>query len=76
MSNLSLGETRVRTTFNPSNNTTVDQIKQKSADLINQVNEFPSPDVAEKINEFKRLTALSITAYELAAMWGVKALTI
>ena len=29
-----LGEQRVRTTFNPSNESVVDKIKQKSAELI------------------------------------------
>jgi hypothetical protein len=35
--NLTVGEARVRTTFNPSASETVDHIKQKSAELINLV---------------------------------------
>jgi hypothetical protein len=72
--NLSVGEVRVRTTFNPPANETVDQIKQKSAELINIVDELlgeagaPNP-------EAKRLQAIAMTAIEEAAMWAVKAAT-
>lgn len=34
MESKTLGEARVRTSFNPDNNSLVDQIKQKSAELI------------------------------------------
>jgi hypothetical protein len=37
-------EARVRTTFNPSANETVDQIKQKSAELINLCEELKAKD--------------------------------
>jgi hypothetical protein len=52
----------------------VDQIKQKSAELINIVDELfgeagaPNP-------EAKRLQAIAMTAIEEAAMWAVKAAT-
>ncbi len=87
MSNtLSLGERRVRTTFNPANDSTVDLIKQKSAELINIMDGLKndelsktydkSPDVKKEISGEKlRLIELSQTAYEEAAMWAVKAAT-
>lgn len=65
--NLSLGEQRVRTKFNPSENDTVSQIKQKSAELINLCEELKAKDV--------RLASLAQTSYEEAAMWAVKAAT-
>lgn len=62
-----IGETRVRTAFNPSADGLVDQIKQKSAELIN---------ICEQLKEKDgRLAALAQTAYEEAAMWAVKAAT-
>lgn len=72
MSEKTLGEKRVRTEFNPSNESIVDQIKQKSAELINLIDSLPSPP---NPSEAGRLKSLSITAYEEAAMWGVKAAT-
>lgn len=64
---ISLGEHRVRVSFNPSNSSTVDQIKQKSAELINICDELKIRD--------GRLASLAQTAYEEAAMWAVKAAT-
>jgi len=63
----SIGEQRVRTTFNPSADSRVDQIKQKSAELINICEGLKSKDA--------RLASLAQTAYEEAAMWAVKAAT-
>jgi len=66
---MSIGEDRVRTQFNPSANTVVDQIKQESAALINLCEGI-------KINGGDaRCVALAQTAYEEAAMWAVKAAT-
>lgn len=65
--NLTVGEVRVRTLFNPSNNSLVDQIKQKSAELINLCEDLKVRD--------GRLASLAQTAYEEAAMWAVKAAT-
>jgi hypothetical protein len=62
-----LGELRVRTQFNPSSDSTVDQIKQKTAELINIVEELKDKDA--------RLASLAQTAFEEAAMWAVKAAT-
>ena len=63
----SVGEARVRTTFNPSQTDLVAQIKQKSAELINLCEELKSKD--------GRLASLAQTSYEEAAMWAVKAAT-
>lgn len=63
---LSLGESRVRTSFNPSQTSTVDAIKQKSAELIN---------LCSTLNKDNRLSALAMTGYEDACMWAVKAAT-
>jgi len=38
-----IGEKRVRTSFNPSQTDAVAQIKQKSAEIINIVNNLDSP---------------------------------
>ena len=62
-----IGELRVRTTFNPSANGDVDVIKQRTAELINLCDHLKSKD--------PRLVALAQTAYEEAAMWAVKAAT-
>ncbi len=64
-----LGEQRVRTEFNPSANGMVDQIKQKSAELINLCEELKAT------GKDARLAALAQTCYEEAAMWAVKSAT-
>jgi hypothetical protein len=82
----SIGEVRVRTKFNPSNDGLVDTIKQKTAELINLCqsvkNEEVSKDYDKAPNEPReangeviRWVALAQTAYEEAAMYAVKAAT-
>ena len=62
MAEKTLGEARVRTEFNVTNNSTIDLIKQKSAELIN---------ICETLKEKDgRLASLAQTAYEEAAMWA------
>ncbi|PRY29785.1 hypothetical protein CLV58_12547 [Spirosoma oryzae] len=70
-----IGETRVRTAFNPSANGEVDQIKQKAAELINLIDGMRTekPGIG---GEFGRLKALALTSIEEGAMWAVKAATI
>lgn len=63
----SIGEQRVRTTFNPSSDSVVDQIKQKTAELINLCEDLKAKD--------GRLASLAQTSFEEAAMWAVKAAT-
>lgn len=67
MSDKTIGELRVRTEFNPSADGVVDQIKMKSAELINMCEALKGKD--------PRLASLAQTAYEEAAMWAVKAAT-
>jgi len=62
-----IGELRVRTEFNVTNNSTVDQIKQKTAELINLCETLKEKDA--------RLSSIAQTSYEEAAMWAVKAAT-
>jgi hypothetical protein len=76
---MSLGEDRVRIKFNPSDNSTVSQIKQKSAELIDMCEQLKRDHPAgagSKLGEFLRLLSLAQTHYEDAAMWAVKAATI
>jgi hypothetical protein len=63
----SIGEKRVRTHFNTTNNSIVDEIKKKSAELINICEDHKHRD--------PRLCALAQTAFEEAAMWAVKLAT-
>lgn len=62
-----LGERLVRTAFNPSSSGTVDGLKQKTAELINLVDQLRYKD--------ERTVDLAVKAYEEACMWAVKAAT-
>lgn len=64
---MTAGEQRVRTQFNPSADGVVDQLKQKTAELIDLCEELKGKD--------PRLAAIAQTKYEEAAMWAVKAAT-
>jgi hypothetical protein len=70
---MSLGTERVRVKFNPSDNTSVMQIKQLTADLIDLCETCKHQ--GSKDGEHQRLWALAQTHYEDAAMWAVKAAT-
>jgi hypothetical protein len=70
---MSLGEDRVRVKFNPSDNSQVSQIKQKSAELIDLCDKARNAGSAD--HEQQRLWSLAQTDYESAAMWAVKAAT-
>jgi len=69
---LTLGEKRVRTTFNPSYSGIVDNIKQLAAQFINEVEKLKG---AETDAEAIRLISLAQTHAEIAVMFGVKAAT-
>lgn len=72
---LSFGEKRIRTEFNPSNDSVVQHIKERAAELLNYINDSVvncSVDQAE----LGRLKALAFTHLETAAMFAVKAATI
>jgi hypothetical protein len=64
---MTIGEDRVRIKLNPSSNSVVDQIKQKTAELIDLCNTLKAKDA--------RCAAIAQTHYEDAAMWAVKAAT-
>jgi hypothetical protein len=72
---MTIGENRVRIKFNPGGDTLVDQIKQKSAELIDLCTTIPKPEDEKARAEVSRLIALAMTHYEDAAMWAVKAAT-
>ena len=72
MSVKTLGERRVRIEFNPSANSKVDQIKTKSAELINLVESLRT-HLGE--SEQGRLISLAQNSFEEGAMWAVKAAT-
>lgn len=74
---MSLGEDRVRVSFNPSAQSWVNDIKKKTAELIDlceaQKRDRLSINLSD--HEVNRLWSLAQTAYEEAAMWAVKAAT-
>ncbi len=67
MADQTLGQKRVRASFNPAQDSKVDDIKQRTADLIDECERLKAKD--------PRLAALAQTAYEEACMWAVKAAT-
>lgn len=82
-----LGEKRIRTSFNVSGNDAVAKIKNKTAELIDDLQAIKNDEVSKTSEnsedvmkllsgEKLRLIALAQTAYEEAAFWSVKALTI
>lgn len=82
-----LGEKRIRTSFNVSGNDAVAKIKNKTAELIDDLQAIKNDEVSKTYElseealiqisgEKLRLIALAQTAYEEAAFWSVKALTI
>jgi len=65
-----LGQKRVKAEFNPAKNGTVDQIKNKAAELIDLIETLRTEDAS---GELHRVIALAQTEVETAAMYGVKA---
>jgi hypothetical protein len=72
---LTLGEKRVRTEFNPSKAGNVEFIKQTTAKVIDVLEELKKDERHQHNGETLRLISLAQTAFEDAAMWGVKAVT-
>jgi len=70
MPELTIGEQRVGTQFNPTNNSDVDLIKQDAANLLNRINALIEPN---ERSEKARCVANAMTAIEEGAMWAVKA---
>lgn len=65
--NPSLGETRVRASFNPAGDKTVEEFKTKIAELIDLVELIKGLD--------PRLAAMAQSSLEIACMWAVKLAT-
>jgi hypothetical protein len=72
---MTIGEDRVRIQFNPSDNSLVSQLKQKTAELIDLCEAQRPPPEHSAAGEINRLLSLAQTHYEDAAMWAVKAAT-
>lgn len=70
-----IGEKRVRASFNPSGVGSINCIKNETARLINVCEEMKPKEGEPVDGEKMRLIALAQTAYEEAAMWAVKAAT-
>ena len=71
---LSFGERVVRTEFNPSKNDEVSQLKQRSAELINLIEDM----IQKKENPNSEWTSLALRAQqeiEVGCMLAVKAAT-
>ena len=84
---ITLGEQRVRTDFDSPENDAVTKIKNKTAELIDDLQAIKNDEVSKTYElseealkyisgEKLRLIALAQTAYEESCMWAVKALTI
>jgi hypothetical protein len=71
---MTIGEDRVRIKFNPTEDSLVSRIKQKSAELIDLCSERQGKST-DPFGEEDRLWSLAMTHYEDAAMWAVKAAT-
>ena len=70
-----LGQKRVKAEFNPEKNGIVDQIKNKSAELIDLIETMRNSGTqAEKVGSEKhRLISIAQTEIETGAMYAVKA---
>lgn len=71
-----LGQKRVKAEFNPAKNDLVDQIKNKSAELIDLIELMRENGTLEGIkvsSEKHRLISIAQTEIETACMYGVKA---
>jgi hypothetical protein len=72
-----LGQKRVKAEFNPAKNDLVDQIKNKSAELIDLIETMRGQKTEDNqyhiSGEKHRLISLAQTEIEVASMWAVKA---
>lgn len=69
---LTYGEKAVGLTFNPSNNSEVQSIKEIYASVIDHCNKMRA---LTDNTEQKRLFSIAITEAQTAQMWAVKAVT-
>lgn len=68
-----LGQKRVKAEFNPAKNDLVDQIKNKSAELIDLIETMRGDGKAMVSGEKHRLITIAQTEIETACMYAVKA---
>jgi hypothetical protein len=71
---MTFGEKAVGLTFNPSGDPTVEAIKRKCADLIDEIHELRTP-INQPNAEIARMASLAITEIQAGQMWAVKAAT-
>lgn len=69
---MTLGEQRVRISFNPSTNENVDKIKRMAADFIDHCESMKTSITPSEVN---RSLSIAQTEIEAAAMWAVKGAT-
>lgn len=69
---MTFGEKAVGLTFNPSADPTVQTIKQKCADLIDEIHELRTN---QPNSEIARMASIAITEIQTGQMWAVKAAT-
>lgn len=72
MSELSFGQQAVGLAFNPSGDQNVVSMKQRYADIIDELNNLRN---TTEDGEVKRMCAVGITEAQTSQMWAVKALT-
>jgi hypothetical protein len=70
---MTFGEKAVGLTFNPSGDPTVEAIKRKCADLIDDLDSLRNH--ADTKPEIKRMLSIAVTELQTAQMWAVKAAT-
>ena len=68
---MTFGEKAVGLTFNPANDSDVDEIKKLYAKVIDKLNAMRGEDRSEKA----RLLSAAITEAQTAQMWAVKGIT-
>lgn len=74
IANPTFGQKAVGINFNPSNEYSVDRIKQIMANAIDEMNNFRL-HLNTQSPEQERLASIAITEMQGAQMWAVKALT-
>jgi hypothetical protein len=73
-----LGQKRVKADFNPAKNDLVDQIKNKSAELIDLIEKLRTQDTSGSASDLlsgekARIISIAQTEIETACMYAVKA---
>lgn len=69
---LTFGQKAVGLSFNPSNDPSVQRIKENAAEFIDFINTAREQSTDPEV---KRMLSLAVTHAQEAQMWGVKAVT-